>query len=104
MANRRFLTIQMMEPGAQFQGIQERMPQVPIAGYVSDQDMSPEYNTGAFLQAQYMLAPTVLDPENIHQINILDFKNPDALKQALIQHKITPLFINPYGKTLGIRK
>ena len=64
----------LLEPGIQYAAFKKPLEGVAAAGFLTNQDMSPEKNEGGFLQAQYILAPTILELNNPnHTYNILDF-------------------------------
>jgi len=62
-----------LEPGSQFSSFKKELVGIKRAGYLTDKDMSRKNNDGFFLQAQYYLAPTILELNKVNdEFNIID--------------------------------
>jgi hypothetical protein len=74
-------------------------------GYITNKDLSSESNDGQFLQAQYALAPIVLDLNGkSNKFNIIDCTDQRSIMYALQQTNSIPVKLNQYGKILSIMK
>ena len=92
------------EPGIQFLGIKEKLKAGLTVGYLTNRDLSPEKNDQEFLQAQYMLAPTILDVNNPrHEFNILDFTDLKYTVYAVKTLHLKPIY-DQFGKVLATYK
>lgn len=93
-----------IEPGTEFEGLKESLHNIPVAGYLSDKIQSSENNDGRFMMAQYMLAPTVLDLQNMdHQYLVLDCSTPQAVQYFLTKLKAKPIAMTIFGKILCVK-
>ncbi len=91
--------------GAQFEDFKPLLQNVPVAGFITNKDMSSENNDGQFLMAQYALAPTVLAlNQTQYQYNILDCTDKVSVLYGLEQTGSTPVMVNAYGKILAVKK
>ena len=94
----------LYEPGYQFTGIKSRILGIKKVGYLTNRNMSSEKNDPEFLQAQYMLAPTILDLNNAeHKFIILDYTDLKYMYYQMKTLNAMPLF-DQFGKVLVIRK
>ena len=67
-------------------------------GYLTDRDIKSDAVSMRFTQAQFSLAPVVLDLNNpAHHYLILDFSTPQQAYAAAVQSKAKPLKISPQG-------
>jgi len=97
--------IAVVEPGSQYADFQEILHGVKEAGFLTNKDTSPEKNEGEFLQAQYFLAPTILDLNNAdHQFVILDYTSPVYLNYVLKKINAVPIKDNEYQKILAQKR
>ncbi|OGX28269.1 MAG: hypothetical protein A2787_02290 [Omnitrophica WOR_2 bacterium RIFCSPHIGHO2_01_FULL_48_9] len=93
------------EPGREFADLADDLQGVEKVGFLTDKDMSPEKNDGLFLQAQYRLAPTVLDLGNAqHPLLIFDCQNVLTAFDMMKELNAAPLHVNPYFKILAERQ
>jgi hypothetical protein len=81
--------------GFQFMGLENVFKDVRTVGYYTDKDMNNTLAIAQFEQAQYMLAPTVLDLNHTqyHWV-IFDCSNPQTALTAIKQLGFTPLKMN----------
>jgi len=97
--------IKILEPGTQFIAFKERLKDIKQLGYLTNKDMSEENNDSSFLQAQYMLAPTILDLNNSnYPLNILDYPDPVHMIFKLRGLNARPARSSPYGQVLAEKK
>ena len=97
--------LRSLEPGLQYSDFKEGLAGVRRAGFVTNKDLSPEKNDGEFLQAQYILAPTVLELNaSKNKYNILDCTSKTHILYALKSLNAAPVQINKYGKILAIKQ
>lgn len=89
-----------LEPGSQFETFAPHLVGVEKIGYLTDKDLSREKNDGTYLQAQYYLAPVVIDPKKTHQYNIIDATNMAYIVQTLRETRGKRLTYNSYGQAL----
>ena len=92
--------------GFQFLGLENIFKDVRTVGYYTDKDLNNPLAIAQYEQAQYMLAPTVLDlNHNQYRWAIFDCTSPQVAMEALKRLGFTPLKIhngiilayNPYG-------
>jgi len=96
--------LEAMEPGLQFTSFKKYLSGVERIGYLTNRDMSPQGNDGTFLQAQYFLAPTILELNNDqYQYNIIDSLDTFYLVYTMQQLKATRLTNNEFGQALIIK-
>src|SRR6185436_11011443 len=92
-------------PGAQFEDIKKIVKNEKTIGYLTNRDITPEKNDQEFLQAQYILAPTILDLNNDnYRLLILDFTNPTFMLYKLKEIQAKPVYSNIYNKVVAIRR
>jgi hypothetical protein len=90
------------EPGYQFKSFEKYLSGVHEIGFLTDKTMSPEDNDGIFLQAQYALAPTILDLDNTDQhIFLIDCRNFITAFDIMQHLKAGPIYVNEYTKVLA---
>lgn len=98
-------TVKIIEPGTQFAFFVDFLKDAGDVGFMTNKDMSEEKNDGTFLQAQYMLAPTVLNLNEIHpKLNILDYTDPVWAVYTIKSLRARPLATSPYGQILAVKK
>lgn len=89
-------TIPLHSLGFQFVGLENVFKDVRTVGYYTDKDLiSNTLANAQFEQAQYMLAPTVLDLNHTqyHWV-IFDCTSPQVAMKAIQRLGLTPLKIN----------
>jgi len=88
-------TIPLHSLGFQFMGLENVFKDVRTVGYYTDKDLTNSLAIAQFEQAQYMLAPTVLDLNHTqyHWV-IFDCTSPQAALEAIKHLGFTPLKIN----------
>jgi hypothetical protein len=88
-------TIPLHSLGFQFLGLQDIFKDVHTVGYYTDKDLDNSLAIAQFEQAQYMLAPTVLDLNHTqyHWV-IFDCTSPKKALDTIKQLGLTPLKIN----------
>ena len=81
--------------GFQFMGLENVFKDVRTVGYYTDKDLNNPLAIAQFEQAQYMLAPTVLDLNHTqyHWV-IFDCTSPQVAMEAIQHFGFTPLKIN----------
>jgi hypothetical protein len=81
--------------GFQFMGLKSVFKDVRTVGYYTDKDLNNTLAIAQFEQAQYMLAPTVLDLNHTqyHWV-IFDCTSPQAALAVIKQLGLTPVKIN----------
>ena len=89
------------EPGYQFLMMKDYLKNVETIGYLTNNDVSRENNDGAFLQAQYFLAPTLLQlqAEN-HEFLIIDSHNVPYIVATIRRLSAPRIANNEYGQAL----
>ncbi len=93
------------EPGYQFLTFKPKLAGIERVGYLTSKDMSREKNDGIFLQAQYFLAPTILELNRPNPVfNIVDFPDYTILPMVLRKINARPVAHNDYGQALTQRK
>ena len=85
-------TIPLHSLGFQFMGLEKVFKDVRTVGYYTDKDLDSPLAIAQFEQAQYMLAPTVLDLNHTeyHWI-ILDCTSPQVAMETIKRLGLTPL-------------
>ncbi len=102
MVKSRLRGIPVIEPGTQFVHFKPYLTDVRELGYLTNKDMSEEKNDGFFLQAQYMLAPTVLRlNETEHSLIILDYTKPVYAWFTMKSMRASPKYSSEYGPVLA---
>lgn len=88
--------------GLKFSGLGEILEQESIIGYVSDLDLKEAGPLAEYEQAQYMLAPVVLDVMNpAHKFIIINPSNNTAALDKLKEFNARPLLRNQFGVILA---
>lgn len=93
------------EIGQYFQPLQDTLKGVEIMGYYTDVDLKQDQEAAKdFAQAQFILAPTVLDLNNLtHEYTFFNCKDPRRALYIIKQLGLTPLKGNPRGMILARR-
>ena len=90
--------------GFKFLGLEGIFRNVAYVGYYTDKDFSDKQNAAQFAEAQYILAPTILDLNNADHEFILFDCTTDAIALKMIKEiGAIPLKKNSYGIILAKR-
>lgn len=99
------LDVPYYEPGYQFAHFRDFLKNESQIGYITDRDITPEKNTAEFLQAQYMLAPIVLDLKNAgHSFFIIDSVDIPFIVYTMKRTNARRVVHNEYGQALFKKK
>lgn len=90
--------------GHQFSKIEQVIGPLPARiGYMTDKDLSQVLPGMQFSQAQYVLAPAILDLNNIHhRYLLLDYSDKRILAGTVIEHRLIPLKQTVRGVILAV--
>ncbi len=78
--------------GFQFLKLQDVFRGVSYVGYYTDKDLSDKQNTAQFSQAQYILAPTILELNNLsHEFILFDCTSEKAAYDKIKEIGAIPL-------------
>jgi len=89
------------EPGSQYISFVDNLVGVPRVGYLTNKDISPEKNDGFFLQAQYYLAPTIIDLQRPkHEFFIIDSLDMRFILATLKAFRASRITNTEYGQCL----
>ncbi|OGX08946.1 MAG: hypothetical protein A2Z88_07585 [Omnitrophica WOR_2 bacterium GWA2_47_8] len=95
-------TSPVQEPGYEFTELKLKLKDTGRVGFITDKDMSPEGNDGKFLEAQYILAPMVLELGNsANRFTIVDSSNLTRGLAMAENIGAVPVHVTPYGKILA---
>lgn len=88
-------TVPLHSLSYQFMGLESVFKNVPVVGYFTDKNLNNTLAIAQFEQAQYILAPTVLDlnQTKYHWV-IFDCTSPQVALDAIKHFGFTPLKIN----------
>ncbi len=88
--------------GLKFSGLDDILEHETIIGYTSDLDIKETGPLADYEQAQYMLAPIVLDIINpAHKFIVINPSNDTAALDKLKEFKARPLLRNQFGVILA---
>lgn len=88
--------------GLKFSGLSDILDKETAIGYVSDLDLKEAGPLAEYEQAQYMLAPVVLDITNpAHKFMIINPSNDAAALDKLKEFNARPLLRNQFGVILA---
>lgn len=88
--------------GTQFEGLKDPLHGLQKVGYYTDRSLDERFAAAQFAQAQYVLAPVILDLNNIdHPLVIFDFKNKNKSVQNILELEMIPVSISPSGIILA---
>jgi len=88
--------------GIKFSGLEAMFRDIPFAGYVTDKDLSQKQNAAQFSQAQYVLAPTILDLNNTaHEFTFFDYTNKEKAMVKIKDIGAVPIKQNAFGIILA---
>ncbi len=89
--------------GGKFLGLENITKKINLLGYYSD--TNDDESNKLFSQAQFILAPTVLDYNNTnHEFILLVCKNDLQALEKIKELNAEPLFVNKFGMILIRRK
>ena len=78
--------------GFKFLGLEKVLSHVPYIGYYTDKNMNIKQNSAQFSEAQYLLAPTILDFNNTdHEFILFDCTSEKAAMQKIKEIHAVPL-------------
>ena len=93
-----------LEPGSQFASFKEFTSAHKWIGYITNKQTSREHNDGFYLQAQYYLAPTIIDLGNAdYPLVIVDSLDFDYIVNTIKILKGKRLANTEYGQALILR-
>ncbi len=91
--------------GNKFTGLERIFKNVEMVGYYTDKSMDTNRYAMQFSQAQYALAPTILDLNNTdYSLILFDCTSPQVAINKMKEVGAIPLIKNPYGIILAYRK
>ena len=96
--------VDWVEPGDQFRDFRPHLKGQKSVGYLTSKMQKRDNNDGFFLQAQYYLAPVIVqlnDPDN--EYNILDSEDMNYIRFVFANTNSKKITNNSYGQAL-IRK
>lgn len=86
----------------QFLPLQPIFKNVPRAGYYTDKDLEIPLAVAQYEQAQYVLAPTVLEINNTNlPLVIFDCTSPKVAITKMQELNLTPISVSPQGLILA---
>ncbi|MEI6437472.1 MAG: hypothetical protein WCO69_01830 [Candidatus Omnitrophota bacterium] len=87
-----------------FAGVKGATGEEKYIGYLTDRDINNDKVAMRFTQAQFTLAPIILDFNNpAHRLLILDFNDLKLARAAAEKMKLRPLKVSPQGIILAER-
>ncbi len=88
--------------GLKFNGLQDILKNVQTIGYYTDADFSNKSTAGAFSQAQYMLAPVILDLGYVsHEYILFNCTSEKKAMEKIRELGARPLRKNKFGVILA---
>ncbi|OGX05948.1 MAG: hypothetical protein A2Z88_02635 [Omnitrophica WOR_2 bacterium GWA2_47_8] len=91
--------------GVKFTGIQELFTDVKSVGYFTDKDLDDQTAAAQFSQAQYVLAPIILDLDHSkHEYVLFDCSSEEKAMEKIKELKLTAIKKNQFGIILAKRK
>lgn len=88
--------------GYRFTGLEKTFKNVKYAGYYTDKDLDESPAAANFAQAQYILAPTILDLNAAnHEFILFDCSRQEIARQKIEELKYIPLKRNKFGVILA---
>lgn len=88
--------------GNRFLGLDKFLGATPMIGYYTDKNLDDNRSARQFAQAQLILAPVILDFNNVHHEFILfDCTSPKVAIQKIQELGAQALKANPYGIILA---
>ncbi|MCA9400637.1 MAG: hypothetical protein KC713_03350 [Candidatus Omnitrophica bacterium] len=93
------------QPGFQFANFQEELKGVKRVGFLTNKNITREDNDGHYLQAQFILAPTILElNNNNHEFLILDYTHQYFVFYMIKTLNLKPIDDTGYMKVLAVYK
>ncbi len=87
--------------GLQFSGLQDILENAETIGYLTDKDLQAQPNAMQFAQAQFILAPVILDTNfSGHKYILLDCSRPEIAWAMIKKFRFQPLRKNQFGIVL----
>ncbi len=72
------------EVGQEFYGLDKILKNIPTIGYYTDKDLTRADNNARFSQAQYVIAPTILDINNTtHEFTLFDCRSENIAMNTI---------------------
>ncbi len=91
--------------GMKFAGLDKILGGVTRIGYYTDRDLSKNSEAAQFSQAQYILAPAILDPYNLnHAFTLFDCSSQEKCQEKIRASNAIPLKKNQFGVILAGKK
>ena len=91
--------------GNYFQALQPALKNEEFIGYYTDRSLSETLNNARFSQAQYVLTPSVLLPNNLEPEYILfDCSSPKIAATVMKKTGVVPITKNNIGAILATKK
>ena len=88
--------------GHQFSQLQEVFNNIEYVGYYTDKDLKDSKNNMFYSQAQFVLAPTILDINNTkHKYILFDCTSDTVALKKIIELKLKPLKRSKQGIILA---
>ena len=88
--------------GLKFSGLEDTLKNVDYIGYYTDKDLNLKENAAQFSQAQYILAPTILDLNNTsHTFILFDCTNEKKAMSKIKQVHAIAIKKNRFGIILA---
>ena len=84
--------------GLKFAGLENTFRDIPYIGYYTDKDLNEKQNAAQFAQAQYILAPTILDLNNTdHEFILFDCTATDKALKKIREIHAAAIKKNDFG-------
>ena len=100
LSYRKFVNHQII--GKQFMGLENFTRDIEFIGYYTDKDMADDKNAMEFSHAQYILAPSVLELNNLNHEYILFVCRKESTAREIIKTlNLKPLKRSPTGLILA---
>ena len=100
LIKRKFAPHQQM--GVRFEGLEKDFKGTEIGGYYTDKDLDKDENARQFAQAQYLLAPTLLDINNTSvPLIIFDCSSDAVALKKIVEIGAVPVKKNGFGVILA---
>jgi hypothetical protein len=91
--------------GEAFTGIKDLIQGEKYVGYITDKDLKADKNIAEFSQAQFSLAPVILDLNNPnHRLLLINCESKQRAQAVLQYYKARPVRKNNLGVILAARE
>ena len=88
--------------GSKFNGLNQFLKEVHFLGFYTDKDMADKNHAAQYAQAQYALAPLILDLDySKHDYILFDCTSEDVAMKKIKEMKLLPLKRNQLGIILA---